>query len=290
MLTVAIFLILATRMTLIAGGPPTGEATLLRVHPERNATFTYNIKTTYVQQIDVSGQQTSSGALNELTVHLLAKDVTLDRTMFTCTFSNAKAKFSVQGLDADMPKNDTLIDLPSFDGITTSIITDPHGAIQSVSAQSDLALTSLLTSMKVMERIIPTFPVKALQVGDSWGRSTIDTTGLQQGIGSIITSTTTKQTFRGSKDTLGYSCWLIESVSTDFQQTGTVSTNGIEMDLNGSGSQITRLFIERQTGMIVISVGEVMSDTRMVLTGQQEMVIPIDTHLSFVVQRQSRNK
>lgn len=274
----------------LASGFTHGETTLLRMKPSKNSTFTFDIRTASLQQMDVAGQEMSTEATSELTVHLRAKDVALDRTTFACRFAKARASVSIRGFEMELPKTDTMIDLESIDGVETTISANPTGVILSLSTHGNEKLESLLTSMKVMDRILPTLPVQEIQVGEAWSRSTVDTTGSQQGTGSVITRVTMKNTFRGSKDTLGVACWLIESASTAFVQEGTISTNGIDMQLEGSGSQQMRTFVEKRTGMIMVSSGKVNSDTRLALTGQQEMTISVDTQMSFSVIRQLKQK
>lgn len=267
-----------------------GDATLLRLRLQKNMTFRYDAETTTSQQMSVMGQDMTNDISYSVRISMAVADATLDRSSITCTFSDAKTSVSVQGVDENVPGMDTSMSLTQFDGATMTMTLDPTAKIVSVDRGSNSEASSLFSSMRIMERINTVFPVKEVRIGDSWIRTVTDTVAAGQGDGHIYTTMTLKNTYRGIRDTMGIRCWLIETESSSFDQHGTISTNGIDMDVDGSGTFRSRCYVEEKTGMTVITLGDVTSDTRMSLSGQQEMIIPVDTHLTFTVKRRTEKK
>lgn len=267
-----------------------GDATLLRLRLQKNMTFRYDAETTTSQQMSVMGQDMTNDISYKVRISMAVADATLDRSSITCTFSDAKTSVSVRGVDENGPGMDTTMSLTQFDGATMTMTLDPTAKIVAVDRGSNSEASSLFSSMRIMERINTVFPVKEVRIGESWVRTVTDTIASGQGEGHIYTTMTLRNTYRGIRDTMGIRCWLIETESSAFDQRGTISTNGIDMDVDGSGTFRSLCYVEEKTGMTVITIGDVTSDTRMSLSGQQEMIIPVDTHLTFTVKRRTEKK
>lgn len=267
-----------------------GDATLLRLRLQKNMTFRYDAETTTSQQMSVMGQDMTNDIAYSVRISMAVADATLDRSSITCTFSDAKTSVSVRGVDENVPGMDTSMSLTQFDGAMMTMTLDPTAKIVSVDRGTNNEASSLFSSMRIMERINTVFPVKEVRVGDTWVRTVTDTIAAGQGDGTIFTTMNLKNTYRGVRDTLGFRCWLIETESTAFDQRGTISTNGIDLEVDGSGVFRSRTFVEAKTGMTVVTIGDVTSDTRMSVSGQQEMIIPVDTHLTFTVKRRVEKK
>ncbi|MCX6140346.1 MAG: hypothetical protein NTX15_05875 [Candidatus Kapabacteria bacterium] len=263
---------------------------LLRTRLMSSMSFRYDAETKSSQVMSVMGQEMTTEAASSVRLRMTVKDAALDRSQIVCSFSDAASKMSLRGMDPQQTKMDSTIDLSKYDGAEMSFTIDTRGNVISIDRAKDSEASAFVSSMRILDRINVSFPQQEVGVGDSWIRNTSDTTAFGQASDEVVTTMTLKSTYVGMRDTLGTKCWLIETVSTTFDQHGTISSRGIDMELDGSGTFRSRSYVEERTGMIVATKGDVMSDVRMSISGQDAMVIPVDTHLTFSVQRRTGNK
>lgn len=263
---------------------------LLRTRLMSSMSFRFVVETTSSQLMSVMGQELTTEAASSIRLAMTVKDASLDRSRIGCTFSNARSSMSMRGMESPSTKMDSTIDLSKYDGAEMFFTLDTRGNVISIDPAKDSEASSFITSLKVLDRINASFPQQEVGVGDSWTQYTSDTTAFGQPTDLVVTTMTLKSTYLGTRDTLGLRCWVIETISTAFDQQGTISSSGIDMELDGSGTFRSRSLVEARTGMVVTTSGDVMSDVRMSISGQNAMVIPVDTHLTFSVQRRTGSK
>lgn len=255
------------------------DAVLMRLKLAKGMSFSYEFTNASTQFMSVATAEIGNDVSSSTHVTLLVTDATLDRSTLSATLSKATTRVSTRGLETMGVSKDTTLDLSRLDGTTSTVTLDKTGRVANVSTGADEAAGSFLSSMKIHELLVAPFPAKSVSVGDSWTTSRSDTLPTPTGAGSVITNMTLKHSYRGRRDTLGVACWLIETVSTSFEQSGALQTAAGDMTLEGTGQFIRRAWIEIATGLAVVVAGEINSQMQMAVTGQQAMVIPVDTQM-----------
>ena len=266
------------------------EKVLLRMRLKKDMSFRYEARTTAAQQMTIMGQDISNDMVSQIRMSMSVIDAPLDRSTIRCVFSDAKFAASARSIEGIVPNVDTSMAMTRFDGTEAMMTIDQIGKLVSMQWTKDSSVATFVRSSQFLTRFSSPFPLQEVGVGDSWTTTTTDTASTGTASGGIITEMTLNSTFRGIRDTLGFRCWLIETSAVAYNLSGTISTGGIDMDLDGAGSCSVRSFIEPSTGMVVFSTGDVSSNSRMSVSGQQPMIVPVDSHISFSIKRRTENK
>ncbi len=186
---------------------------------------------------------------------------------------------------------DTTIDLSSISPMmVTKATLDKRGTVLSQVNPVDPTAKGILATLRLYEMFTVPFPAKAVRVGDSWTTLRNDTIPMPTGGGTLVSRVELKHTFRGVRDTLGVRCWVIETVSTTLEQSGSVTTAAGDFALDGTGQVTNRAYLEAGTGITMALSSESTVQLQMAITGQQSMVIPLDmqTRLTAVRRMPSR--
>ncbi|MBC8124092.1 MAG: hypothetical protein H7X70_00025 [Candidatus Kapabacteria bacterium] len=266
------------------------EKTLLRMRLKKDMSFRYDAQTSATQQMSIMGQEISTEMVSQIRMSMSVIDAPLGRSTIRCVFSDAKVATSARSLEGIVPNIDTSMSMTRFDGTEAIITLDQIGKLISIQWTKDSSVAPFVRSSQVLSRMSASFPLQEVGVGDSWSTTTIDTASVPLGNGGIITDMTLKNTYRGIRDTLGFRCWYVESTATSFRQSGNISAGEIDMVIDGSGSYSVQSFVESSTGMLVLTTGEVSSNSRISVSGQQSMIVPGDSHIGFSVKRRTENK
>lgn len=264
---------------------PHDKSALLRVRLSKGDSFRYNMSMTTSQDMTVAMNDITNESTSQMTISMVVNEATLDRADITSTVSDVISSVRVRGMDDLGVSRDTTMRLNQFDGVTMRFTMDQFGRASKVSTSLDGNASSFISSMKVFERFSSYLPKEPISRGGSWTVTTSDTTGAPSGSGDVRTTMTVRYTFEGVRDTLGVRCWVIDAFSTSLQQEGDINANGIELELEGSGESTGRTFLDASNGMVVAAYGAVAMQTQMSLTGQQAMVVPVATNISYRISR-----
>lgn len=265
--------------------PPRDEPALLRVRLTKGDAFRYEITATTSQEMTVQTSDISNEATSSMKMTIVVDDATLDRADVTATLVDVRSKVRVRGLEDAGVDRDTAMRLTQLDGVTFRFTIDQFGRTTNPQVTKDGNALSFLASMRVFERFSSSFPKRAVPVGGSWTSTTVDTSSAPSGDGDIRTTTATLFTYRGIRDTMGIRCWVIDAESASLEQEGEITTNGIDLELEGSGRSSGRMFYDVSNGLLVVSRGSVSMQTQMSLSGQQVMVVPVATHATYSMSR-----
>ncbi len=268
-----------------AGNVTGTEPTLLRVQPRKGMSYAFDVVNSSTQVMTLMGREIANDITSKARVSVVVSDATLDRSTLTCSVSHARTSLSSRGANEVALDKDTTFEFPQFDGSAIVAVISKTGSVLSTTFDQATPAGVFAASLRFFDRIFPDLPQNELSVGDSWTSSRRDSALAGNNSGLIISNIRLKHTFRGVKDTLGVACWFIETVATAFDQEGSLTMNDMAMTLDGQGTLIQRTFLERGTGMAVLSSGDVTTQLQMSITGQQAVVVPVDTHLSFTIRR-----
>lgn len=280
---------LATMLCLVVVGSEAANGTqdpvLLRVRVNKGDAFRYAMSSTTTQDMTVAMNDISNEATSAMKLGFVVNDATLDRADVTATISDVTSSVRVRGMEDLGVARDTTMRLTQFDGVTMRFTMDQFGRASKASSSLDGSASAFLSSMKVFERFSSYLPKDPISPGGTWMITTTDTTAAPSGSGDVRSTVTMKFTYRGVRDTLGVRCWVIDAVSTSLQQEGTITTNGIELELEGSGESSGTSFLEVANGMVVAYSGKLSMQTQMSLSGQQSMVVPVATTMTYQMSR-----
>jgi hypothetical protein len=123
-------------------------------------------------------------------------------------------------------------------------------------------------------------PSKQLKAEDSWKSVKVDT--IRQGLSKLIINMPLTYTYKSNKDTLGYSCAVVNFVSTAFDislQDELMKIFNIEYTLEGEGLIKGRMLIDRISGKtIAVDQSSLTSYTLGIITPNNiKNVIPVKT-------------
>lgn len=261
------------------------EPVLLRTRPTANSAFRFEFVNVTSQQLSVLGRETVTDISSELQMSLATTEVALDRTSFSARFANGSARVSIRGLEDELASSDTVHILTQINGKQMHVVVSNLGEIISLYSSTSPMVVDFIKQVRVMENVVLPFPKSAVSVGEVWKTSRTDTMPAPQGEGSIVTRVTLANTYLGQIDTLGIRCWVIEGRSTSFYQTGSISIGNTDIDLDGSGSLFYRSVVESSTGVLMHGTSSITSNARMAMSGPQQLIVPVDTHATFVAKR-----
>lgn len=272
------------------GAIGTQDPVLLRVRVNKGDAFRYALSSTTTQDMTVAMNDITNEAMSAMKIGFVVNDAALDRADVTATISDVTSSVRVRGMEDLGVGRDTTMRLTQFDGVTMRFTMDQFGRASKASSSLDGSASAFLSSMKVFERFSSYLPKDPIGPGGMWIITTTDTTAATTGSGDVRTTVTMQFTYRGVRDTLGMRCWVIDASSTSLQQEGTITTNGLELELEGSGQSSGTSFLEVANGMIVAYSGKLAMQTQMSLSGQQSMVIPVATTMTYKMSRISERR
>lgn len=268
----------------------TQDPVLLRVRVSKGDAFRYALSSTTTQDMTVAMNDITNEVTSAMKIGFVVNDGALDRADVTATISDVTSSVRVRGMDDLGVGRDTTMRLTQFDGVTMRFTMDQFGRASKASSSLDGSASAFLTSMKVFERFSSYLPKDPISPGGTWTITTTDTTAAPTGSGDVRTTVTMQFTYRGIRDTLGMRCWVIDAASTSLQQEGTITTNGLELELEGSGQSSGTSFLEVANGMVVAYSGTLAMQTQMSLSGQQSMVVPVATTMTYQMSRISERR
>lgn len=257
--------------------------------------YTYNVRVASNQNINMMGQESETKTVNTTRIHVKVKDATANAYTITTKSDTATLDMKMNGM---MGAKDTVMKMGEIAAITNVYNLDKTGKILSQSTEGGDAAAK--TAQAMMRQFTGSgkgdfhfieFPEAALTKGYTWSKTTSDTNrmGNNGEGGNIITVSTTRYTYDGTVDTLGFKCGRILTKSEKLNVSGVIKQpgpGGVMMDIEMEGDGVAKgvHYLELSTGMPVASLGDTQMDTRMTVSGQMQMVMPVsaDMKISYV--------
>jgi hypothetical protein len=187
---------------------------------------------------------------------------------------------------------DSVVTVPT-NGFTQRVTITPDGSVVArdnmVRDQAIADVLALVNSTKIPDRLFVPFPVVDVSPGDSWTMQLLDSTSSQQGRGQVLTTGTVQYRYRGTLDTLGRRCWVIDVNSPDLAQHGTLVGAVIEMRIDGTGALHGTTIHDAQTGLLLTSSTQL--ETRVLMSGlgmpegAQNISVPVYSQTNIVIER-----
>lgn len=267
------FMLLVLALLVISVVTKAGEGVQLRYSPVKNNVYSYVFSSSLKQtmgDIDMSTSMESEQTLD-------FRAVAVEKTSCTFNIRNSDFKVSVAGLSmAGVP--DTTMIVPAT-SVTESLELASNGTIISRRMQQSpdkqvhspqTAMLGQLNKQSFQHLLIP-LPAKKIAQGETWKQERRDTSET-----GMITMMIFQFSYLGMKDTLGKKCAVISCKSTMMAIEGSIAQMGVNMTIEGEGTARGTLFIESSSGMAVTGRVAVQADIRMAITGQENMIIPVD--------------
>lgn len=266
------------------------EPVLLRVRLNKGDAFRYALTSTTTQDMTVAMNDITNEATSAMKIRFVVNEAALDRAEVTATLSDVTSSVRVRGMDDLGIARDTTMRLTQFEGMNLRFSMDQFGRATKSSTSLDGSASSFIASMKMFDRFSSYLPKEPMVPGGTWTITNTDTTAAPSGTGDVRSTVTMQFTYRGVRDTLGVRCWVIDALSTSLQQEGTITTNGIELELEGTGQSSGTSYLDVANGMVVAFHGKLAMQTQMSLSGQQSMVVPVATTMTYAMTRVSERR
>ena len=244
--------------------------------------FRYDASSTLTQQFSMMDVEMTSLVTTDLELKVTVAETVLSRSTVDVTYDHGRITTRLIGI-RDMPPQDTTVDLQTVRDLKLRMTIAPDGKVITSSIEAahedSKQIMTMLRSTRLFDRLFTEFPNKPVLQGDSWKLSTRDTTLAPQGLGQVITESTINLTYRGTRDTLGRSCWVVDFTSQGVHQFGEFSRGDIQMSLEGDGTFIGTSYHDVTTGALVASHSELATIVTMSFTGQQQTSVPVESHI-----------
>jgi hypothetical protein len=117
-------------------------------------------------------------------------------------------------------------------------------------------------------------PEKAMNIGDSWTTSQMDTS--DQGNMKVVTTPSATYTVAGEVDTLGYKCLRLTYKGT-LKVKGEGTQMGMSLFFEGEGPVAGTAYFAPAEGLLVGAISDLNLESTIALTGQMSMTIPQST-------------
>ncbi|HYF03930.1 MAG TPA: hypothetical protein VEC36_11170 [Patescibacteria group bacterium] len=260
----------------------------LRYTPKKGTEYRYQTSMDMSQSMNQGGMDMSIGINMNTNMNVKVVNARKNENELKLSFKNAQ--MSITGLAAVGAGNDTNIAIDRLNDANVTFKTNGRGKVLSydragIDNNEDQAVQQFGSGLRqVTNGFSLEYPEKALKKGDSWTVTTHDTSARGES-GSMITSSNVIYTFDGIVDTLGIKCARIFSKSSSMIIEGSMQMQGMDMVVDADGSLQSVNYVELSTGMPVASRMTNQMDMRLALSGQQNMIMPMQTDLKVSVVR-----
>jgi hypothetical protein len=192
---------------------------------------------------------------------------------FTTTMDSANLKTSMMG-------KDTTVSLAGIVGKRVSSVISKYGEIKSCTVVDtvDETTSRMVNISQEIKRFWSTFAGKDVKVGESWNKSTVDTTRSYGG--AILSNVDMSYTLAGKENKLGHDCLKIP-FSGKLKLSGKGNMQGMDFNLEGDGTSSGTFYFDVIAGILIYSEGSMENDMTIATTGQQSMVIPITQKVTY---------
>lgn len=266
----AAFLLLA-----MAAGTLHAQTKALSV--KQGAEYKYESKISLEQTVSMAGTESATNGTVTSSPVLRAEKVAKSSIAWACDPGSNHLQMSGEMLPGG--KLDTTVNF-----IPSRFSTDLRGSrIASDSADMGKTLSAVIGG-PAFNKLFDTWfsPVLARDVkpGGSWDEQHVDTVvngmiGIQ-----IKTATTTHYTYDGLVDTLGGKYMRVRTKVTSMTIAGSGSFGGMNMVIDGDGTCSSDLYYTAADGILKVSNIDCLSNYRMAVNGDGQMVIPVSQRVT----------
>jgi len=258
------------------------EGTQLIYKLPESQSFRYDASSSLSQRFTMMEKSMTSLVTTDLELKVNVVESIMNRSTVDIMYDHGRITTKLKGLE-EAPMQDTSIELETVRDLKLRMTIAPDGKVlnSTILAAHDESkqIMIMLRSTRLFDRLFVEFPNRAVSFGDMWKTTITDTTLAPQGLGSVITEGVLNLTYRGTRDTLGRKCWVIEFGSQGLHQSGDFSRGDIQMSLDGDGSFTGLSFHDVETGALVTSYSELSTVVTMNFTGQQSASVPVETRM-----------
>lgn len=239
-MSIRVFTLVLTTLVLSGFSAPadaTEDSHLLRLNLKKYESYSFECEaelSTLARYRTAEDQVDPSVTTMNMYITLRVLDVVMGQATIECTVSD----LYVQQKQA-----------PSFQ---ITFVVDPTGRVLSRTSPSDDPMTNLIMStISPSELLGVPLPIQAVRFGSRWSTPKDDTITVDGATGAVYTSGTLSNTFVAIRDTFGLPCWEISSFTDNVRQRGEITSEGIDLTIEGSGKQSGVTFLDVSTGMLI---------------------------------------
>jgi hypothetical protein len=263
------------------GSKNAGQASTLNV--KKGDMFSYNVDMLLEMTQTMGGQDISTSAQSSASGELAAVDASKGRIDWSYAMKDMRVKITSPMMPGQA--KDTVIEVP-----TQHFTTDNGGrivSIQKLSSESSqmMQLMQSLSSRKQLRQWFAPEMLSGHKSGDSWTEKGTDTV-TNEGMGmEMRTTSDTRYTFEGTVDTLGIKAARLRVETTSMQIEGSLSMSGMDMAIDGDGVTSGTAYYSLSDGLLLVNNSETQTNSRVSMSGQAEMVIPMTQKISTMIVR-----
>ena len=244
--------------------------------------YHYDASSTMTQRFSMMERPMESSVTTDLELRVSVLDKVMQSSTVDIQYDYGRIRTRLEGME-DVPVQDTSVEIDAIKDLRLRLHVQPTGEITNTEIiaahEASIEIMNMLRSTRIFDRLFTTFPSFDVSPGDSWTVPVLDTTIAPQGLGLVITDGAMKLVYRGVKDTLGVTCWVVDASSTNLQQFGEFQRGEVRMDLDGGGKITGRIFHDVTTGAVVTSQSEIVSTVTMRFSGPQKTQVPVETNI-----------
>jgi len=249
--------------------------------PEHGA-FHYDASSTMTQRFSMMDRPMESSVTTDLELRVSVVEKVMQASTIDIQYDYGRIRTRLEGLE-EIPVQDTTVEIDAIKDLKLRLQVQPNGKITDTEIiaahEASIEIMTMLRSTRIFDRLFTMFPAFDVTPGDSWSIPVLDTTIAPQGLGLVVTDGAMRFIYRGVKDTLGVTCWVIDASTTNLQQFGEFQRGDVRMDLDGGGSITGRIFHDVTTGAVVTSRSLIATTVTMNFSGPQKTSVPVETNI-----------
>ena len=246
--------------------------------------FHYDASSTMRQRFSMMERPMESSVTTDLELRLSVLDKVLQSSTIDIQYDYGRIRTRLEGME-DNPVQDTTVEIDAIKDLKLRMQVQPNGTVTNTEIiaahEASVEIMTMLRSTRIFDRLFTTFPTYDVSPGEAWTVPVLDTTIAPQGLGLVVTDGAMKMIYRGIKDTLGVTCWVIDASTTNLHQFGEFQRGDIRMDLDGGGKITGRVFHDIATGAVVTSRSEIATTVTMNFSGPQKTSVPVETTIAL---------
>ncbi|MBI2794406.1 MAG: hypothetical protein HYX66_07145 [Ignavibacteria bacterium] len=278
-------LILIAGSVVYAGNPMPHRAVLsdairLTYRLPQQEAFRYEAVDVVQQIMKMANREITTDTKTKLDLIVKVQESVLNSSKIDIDYNKASILVTINGMDSKTA-HPTETELLNVSGKSSTITISPNGTIVSgtydASDSSFPEVTSLLKTTGILRKLFPLFPTSDVVPGSTWTQNLQDTTPATNGLGFIVTTGTVTLSFRGTFDTLGTRCWIIDASADNLVQQGSYETGTISVTLTGTGDLNGISLHNAHTGILLISESSMSTRTTMNFASPVNTTIPLES-------------
>jgi hypothetical protein len=278
-------LILTAGSVVYAGNPimhrsVESDAIRLTYRLPQQEVYRYEAVDVVQQKMNMANRDISTDTKTKLDLILNIRESVLNSSTIDINYTKASILVQLQGMDSRSVRP-TETELQNVAGKSSTIAISPNGTIVSgtydASDSSFPEITTVLKTTGILRKLFTLFPTSDVAPGSTWTQNLQDTTPAANGLGFVVTTGTVVLSFRGTFDTLGTRCWIIDANADNLVQQGSYETATMNVTLTGTGNLNGISLHNAHTGILLISESTLRTRTAMNFVGPVNMSIPVES-------------